>query len=126
MSVKKTSPTPPDCYVFCIANQKGGTGKTTTAINFATELSQLKKTVLLSDLDPQGNATMGSGTDKNNCERSVYQVLIGENPVAEARQRSETGGYGVLCANRHLSGAEIGLVEMDSRELRRRVCFAQA
>ncbi len=124
MSAKKTSPTPSDCYVFCIANQKGGVGKTTTAINLATALSQLKKKVLLIDLDPQGNATMGSGIDKNNCERSVYQVLIGENTVEEARQRSETGGYDVLCANRHLSGAEIDLVEMESRELRLKNCLA--
>src|SRR5690625_5587166 len=67
---------------------------------------------------------LGSGIDKNNCERSCYQVLIGENTVEEARQLSETGVYAVLCANRHLSGAEIDLVEMESRELRLKNCLA--
>jgi len=106
------------CYVFCIANQKGGVGKTTTAINLATALSQHGKKVLLVDLDPQGNATMGSGIDKTQCPLTVYQVLIGENTIDEAKQYSETGNYDVLCANRDLSGAEIDLVGLDKRESR--------
>lgn len=110
MSVKKQN------YVFCIANQKGGVGKTTTTINLAAALSVLKKKVLLIDLDPQGNATMGSGIDKTNSDLNVYQVLIGANTIAECKQRSELGGYDVIAANRELSGAEIDLVQMDKRE----------
>lgn len=101
--------------VFCIANQKG-VGKTTTAINLAAALAGLKKRVLLIDLDPQGNATMGSGVEKNQVPVNLYQVLIGDATIAEARVRSEAGGYDVLPANRELSGAEIDLVEMDDRE----------
>ncbi|WP_442594406.1 ParA family protein [Parapusillimonas sp. JC17] len=102
--------------VFCIANQKGGVGKTTTAINLAAALAALRKSVLLIDLDPQGNATMGSGIDKNKVERNLYQVLIGDATIQEARVRSEAGGYDVLPSNRELSGAEIDLVQMDDRE----------
>lgn len=106
------------CYIFCVANQKGGVGKTTTAVNLAAALSKNGKRVLLIDLDPQGNATMGSGIDKNTCPATIYQVLIGEQSVQDARQVSDSGGYDVLCANRHLSGAEIDLVGMPERELR--------
>lgn len=102
--------------VFCIANQKGGVGKTTTAINLAAALAAMGKRVLLIDLDPQGNATMGSGIDKNKVEKNLYQVLIGNTTIAEARVRSEAGGYDVLPANRELSGAEIDLIQMDERE----------
>ena len=103
-------------HVFCIANQKGGVGKTTTAINLAAALAAHNKRVLLIDLDPQGNATMGSGIDKNAIEKNLYQVLIGETSIQEARVRSEAGGYDVLPANRELSGAEIDLIQMDDRE----------
>jgi chromosome partitioning protein len=103
-------------HVFCIANQKGGVGKTTTAINLAAALAVLKKRVLLIDLDPQGNATMGSGVDKNAAEINLYEVLLGEATIAEARMRSESGSYDVLPANRELSGAEIELVRMEDRE----------
>jgi len=102
--------------IFCIANQKGGVGKTTTAINLAAALAALRKRVLLIDLDPQGNATMGSGVDKNKVENNLYQVLIGEATVASARVKSEAGGYDVLPANRELSGAEIDLIQMEDRE----------
>ena len=91
-------------------------GKTTTAINLAAGLATHKQRVLLVDLDPQGNATMGSGIDKNSLASNLYQVLIGEATIAQARVRSESGGYDVLPANRELSGAEIDLVQMDERE----------
>ena len=109
-SPKKTA------HVFCIANQKGGVGKTTTAINLAAGLATQKRRVLLVDLDPQGNATMGSGINKSTVEFNLYQVLIGETTIKQARVRSESGQYDVLPANRELSGAEIDLVQMDERE----------
>ena len=117
-SSKPTDRQKPTARVFCIANQKGGVGKTTTAINLAAALALHGRRVLLVDLDPQGNATMGSGIDKNQAETNLYQVLIGEADVASARVRSESGGYDVLPANRELSGAEIDLVQMPDRERR--------
>jgi chromosome partitioning protein len=104
--------------ILTIANQKGGVGKTTTSVNLAAALSQIGKRVLLVDLDPQGNATMGSGIDKRRLTRSVYHVMIGMSGVAEASQQCETGGYSLLPANRELAGAEIELVEFDARETR--------
>lgn len=103
--------------VFCIANQKGGVGKTTTAINLAAGLAKHQQRVLLIDLDPQGNATMGSGIDKSQLQHNLYDVLIGQASIEEARVHSESGSYDVLPANRELSGAEIDLVGMDEREL---------
>ncbi len=102
--------------VFCIANQKGGVGKTTTAINLAASLSSLNQRVLLIDLDPQGNATMGSGVDKHQLKSSVYQVLIGLEDIKNSKFHSKSGGYDVLPANRNLAGAEIELVDFDHRE----------
>ncbi len=104
--------------VFCITNQKGGVGKTTTAINLAAALAAQDQAVLLVDLDPQGNATMGSGIDKSQCAHSVYQVLLGESDIPQARQASTSGGYDVLPANRDLAGADIDLVNLDGREHR--------
>jgi chromosome partitioning protein len=106
--------------IFCIANQKGGVGKTTTAVNLAAGLAQLGQRVLLVDLDPQGNATMGSGVDKRQLALSVYQVLLESASVEDAKQRSPKGGYDVLGANRELAGAEVELVELERRHERLR------
>jgi chromosome partitioning protein len=116
--------------IFCIANQKGGVGKTTTAVNLAAGLAKLGQRVLLVDLDPQGNATMGSGVDKRTLSTSVYDVLLEGTTVAEARVRSdklvEAGcSYDILGANRDLAGAEVELVEVERREKRLKTALAE-
>ena len=110
--------------IFCIANQKGGVGKTTTCVNLAAGLATAGQRVLLIDLDPQGNATMGSGIDKRSLSHSVYHLLVGLCTVAEARVRSETGNYDLIPANRDLAGAEIELVDLERRENRLRDALA--
>lgn len=104
--------------IFAVANQKGGVGKTTTTVNLSAALADHGQRVLLVDLDPQGNATMGAGVDKRSVPSTVYQVLIGQQNVAQARVRSEAGGFDVLASNRELAGAEIELVELENREKR--------
>jgi chromosome partitioning protein len=104
--------------VLAITNQKGGVGKTTTTVNLAASLAAAKKRVLLVDLDPQGNATMGSAIDKSKLTITVYDVLIGTKGVSEARVYSEAGKYDILPANRELAGAEIELVDIENRETR--------
>jgi chromosome partitioning protein len=102
--------------IFCVANQKGGVGKTTTAVNLAASLAALDQRVLLVDLDPQGNATMGSGIDKAAVENTVYEVLVNGVSVREARTRTDAVRYDILPANRELAGAEVELVGVQNRE----------
>lgn len=106
--------------IMAITNQKGGVGKTTTTVNLAASLAAAKQRVLLVDLDPQGNATMGSGIDKRDLQSSVYDVLLGSKTIIEARKRSEVGKYDLLPANRDLAGAEVELVGLAHRETRLR------
>jgi chromosome partitioning protein len=109
--------------VFAIANQKGGVGKTSIAVNLTATLSHYGQRALLIDLDPQGNATTGSGIDKNSLEKSLYGVLLGEYDVASARVRAQ-GNYDVLPANRELAGAEIEMIQIERREYRLKEALA--
>ncbi|MEO7399911.1 MAG: AAA family ATPase [Polaromonas sp.] len=115
--------------IFCIANQKGGVGKTTTTVNLAAGLAKVGQRVLMIDLEPQGNATMGSGVDKRKLELTVYDVLLESSTVAEARVHSQKlidggCGYDVLGANRELAGAEVELVSLERRERRLKQALA--
>ncbi len=108
--------------VYVIANQKGGVGKTSIAVNLCASLAHYGRRVLLVDLDPQGNATTGAGVDKGEIERSVYDVLLGECDVGAARRRVE-GGFDVVGSNRDLAGAEVELIGMEKREYRLRAAI---
>ncbi|MCV2216820.1 ParA family protein [Thauera sp. Sel9] len=110
--------------IFCVANQKGGVGKTTTCVNLAAALQLAGQRTLLIDLDPQGNATMGSGIDKRGLKASIYQLLVGLEDLAGVCVTSPTGGYDVLPANRDLAGAEVELVDLEQREKRLRNALA--
>ena len=112
-------------YIFCVANQKGGVGKTTTAVNTAAALARRRQKVLLIDLDAQGNATMGSGVEKNDCELTVYQLLIGEASFDEVVKKSPSGGYDLIPANRDLSAAEIDLMQLKNPDKRLKAVIDQ-
>jgi chromosome partitioning protein len=109
--------------IYVIANQKGGVGKTSVAVNLSASLAHYGRRVLLVDLDPQGNATTGSGIDKSACEKTVYGVLLGEYGLREATVTAE-GAYDVVPSNRELAGAEVELIGMEKREFRLREAFA--
>ncbi|MBT9611221.1 MAG: ParA family protein [Aquabacterium commune] len=113
-------------HIFCIANQKGGVGKTTTTVNLAAGLAREGQRVLIIDLDPQGNATMGSGVDKRTLAQTVYDVLLEDASIAEARVRSDKAGYDVLGANRELAGAEVELVNLERRDRRLKTAIEAA
>ncbi len=110
--------------VIAIANQKGGVGKTTTSINLAASMAATRRKVLLIDLDPQGNATMGSGVDKYEVENTAYELLVDDKSAEEVIVRDTSGKYDLIAANADVTAAEIKLMEFFAREVRLRNALA--
>ncbi len=111
--------------IFAVTNQKGGVGKTTTCVNLSASLAATKRKVLLVDLDPQGNATMGSGVDKNDVDKTAYDVLTKKATIEEVIVTSEAAGFDVLPANGDVTAAEVELLNEIGREHRLRLALNQ-
>jgi chromosome partitioning protein len=111
--------------ILTVTNQKGGVGKTTTCVNLAASLAATKKRVLLVDLDPQGNATMGSGVDKHELENSAYELLTGQTEIKDALITDTDVGYHVIGSNGDLTAAEVELLQMPRREFRLKMALEQ-
>ena len=109
--------------ILTITNQKGGVGKTTTCVNLAASLAVMKKRVLMVDMDPQGNATMGSGVDKHHLKNSVYEVLTGDATMEESIIKQAPAGYDLVGSNGDLTAAEVELLQLPRREFRMKMAL---